>query len=113
VQQVQWRGLAASLHELFEGDGYATSFEQGIQVRPTPGYRNLAFYAVEGPHEIAARLAIYGPHLKVLAVAGDAERIALPSPLAPRVCAPGDMQRPPLLAATDGLVPWHGLVRVA
>ena len=112
AQQVQWRGLASSLHELFEGDGYATSFEQGLAVRPTPGYRNIAVHPFDAPAELAARLAIYGAHLKVVAVAGDPERLVLPAPLSPRLCPPGEMQRPPLLAATDGVAPWHGLVRV-
>jgi hypothetical protein len=112
AQQVQWRGLASSLHELFEGDGYATSFEGASPVRPTPGYRNVAFHAFDHATDLAARLAIYGTHLKVVAVAGDPTRVVLPSPLAPRVCPPGDMQRPPLLAATDGLPPWHGLLRL-
>jgi hypothetical protein len=111
AQQIQWRGLAASLHELFEGDGYATSFETGVP-RPTPGYRNIAVHGFDAPEEITSRFAIYGPHLKVVAIAGDADRIALPSPLAPRVCAPGEMQKPPLLAATDGRAPWEGLHRL-
>lgn len=111
AQQVQWRGLASSLHELFEGDGYATSFEQGTIVRPTPGYRNIAVHGFDSPQELAARLATYGAHLKVVAVAGDEERLVLPPPLSPRICAPGEMQRPPLLAATDGVTPWHGLVK--
>jgi hypothetical protein len=111
AQQVQWRGLASSLHELFEGDGYATSFEAG-PVRPTPGYRNVAVHAFESTDELGARLATYGAHLKVVAVAGESTRLTLPPPLAPRICAPGEMQRPPLLAATDGVPPWHGLHRI-
>ncbi len=111
AQQIQWRGLASSLHELFEGDGYATSFETG-GARPTPGYRNIAFHAIDAARDVGERLAVYGAHLKVVAVAGDAEALSLPSPLSPRVCAPGQMQRPPLLAATDGTAPWAGLVRV-
>lgn len=112
AQQLQWRGLASSLHELFEGDGYATSFEGESAARPTPGYRNVAVHAFGAAEEVGARLARYGAHLKVVAVAGDAERVVLPPPLSPRVCAVGEMQRPPLLAATDGLPPWHGLVRL-
>lgn len=112
AQQVQWRGLASSLYELFEGDGYAVSFEGSAKVRPTPGYRNVAVHAIDDAAEVGATLAPYGAHLKVVAIAADPGRVALPPPLAPRVCALGEMQRPPLLAATDGLPPWHGLVRV-
>lgn len=112
AQQVQWRGLASSLHELFEGDGYAVSYEGSGASRPTPGYRNVAVHAIESPADLAARLGPLGAHLKVVGVAGDARRLALPSPLAPRVCALGQMQRPPLLAATDGMLPWHGLIRL-
>ncbi len=112
AQQVQWRGLASSLHELFEGDGYATSFEGGGAARPTPGYRNIAVHAFDTVDEVGARLAPYGAHLKVVAIAGDEKRLVLPPPLSPRVCAPGEMQRPSLIAPTDGVAPWHGLVRL-
>lgn len=111
AQQVQWRGLASALHELFEGDGYATTFEQG-SVRPTPGYRNIAVHGFDAPGEVGARLAAYGPHLKVVGLAGEEDGLALPPPLSPRICAVGEMQRPSLLAATDGLPPWHGLARL-
>ena len=112
AQQVQWRGVASSLHELFEGDGYAVSFEGGAPVRPSPGYRNIGVHAIDSVADLGALLTPYGPHLKVIAIAGGAERVVLPSPLSPRICAVGEMQRPPLLAATDGLPPWHGLVRL-
>ncbi|MFO0682197.1 MAG: acyl-CoA reductase [Sandaracinus sp.] len=112
AQQVQWRGLASSLHELFEGDGYAVSYEGPSGLRPTPGYRNVAVHAIESAAELATRLGPLGAHLKVLGVAGDEARLALPSPLSPRICPLGQMQRPPLLAATDGLPPWQGLVRL-
>lgn len=112
AQQIQWRGLASSLHELFEGDGYATSFEGASAARPTPGYRNVAFHAFDTLEEVGARLAIYGPHLKVIGLAGTDE-IALPSPLSPRLCEVGQMQRPTLMSATDGGVPWAGLLRVS
>ena len=114
AQQIQWRGLASSLHELFEGDGYATSFEGTSTARPTPGYRNIAFHAFDAIDEVGARLAIYGAHLKVIGLAGAAEeKLTLPSPLSPRICAVGQMQRPTLMSATDGGVPWAGLLRVS
>lgn len=112
AQQLQWRGLASSLHELFEGDGYATSFEHAGPMRPTPGYRNIAVHTLDSPESLGARLAPYGAHLKVIAIAGDIDRVSLPSPLSPRICASGEMQKPPFAAATDGLAPWHGLVRL-
>jgi hypothetical protein len=111
--QLQWRGLAASVHELFEGDGFATSYEGTGAFRPSPGYRNIAVHEVASVEAAIERLAPLGAHLKSLAVAGDRDRVVLESPLAPRVCAPGEMQRPPLLAATDGVAPWHGLVRLS
>ncbi len=112
AQQVQWRGVASSLHELFEGDGYAVSHEGTSALRPTPGYRNVAVHAIESLGELEPRLGPLGAHLKVIGVAGDDARLALPSPLAPRLCPLGEMQRPPLLAATDGVPPWQGLTRL-
>lgn len=116
--QVRWRGVAQSLGELFEGDGWSVSFEADGPIRACPLQRNIAVHEVASEDQALERLASYGAHLKALAVAGSGETRAaiaerLPPGVAPRVCAPGAMQRPPLSAATDGVVPWQGLVRLA
>ena len=110
--QLQWRGVASSLYELFEGETHAVSYEGDAPIRPTPGYRNIAVHSVEDRAEAAFLLARFGVHLKALGVAPAGADLSLPPGLAPRVSPPGRMQTPPLLAATDGLPPWHGLVRV-
>ena len=41
AQQLQWRGVGAARGELFEGDGYAVSYEGRGALRLGPGYRNV------------------------------------------------------------------------
>lgn len=115
--QVRWRGVAQALGELFEGDGWAVSFEGGGPIRACPLHRNVAVHEVASSDEALARIAGYGAHLKALGVAAPtaarhtlAER--LPPGLAPRVSAVGAMQRPPFEAPTDGVPPWQGLLRL-
>lgn len=114
--QLQWRGVAAVRGELFEGDGFATSYEGDTALRPSPGWRNVSVYRCSNVHELGKRLEPFGVHLKALAVAADAARhqaiaAALPPPLAPRICEPGQMQRPPFGSTADGADCWTGLLR--
>lgn len=115
AQQVQFRGVGAALGRLFEGDGWSVTYEGELPVRPTPGFRNIAVHSYADDATLMAKLASLGRHLKVVGYAGDELRPAftqaLPSPLAPRVCAPGEMQTPPFTVVWDGLPAWHGLVR--
>lgn len=115
--QVRWRGVAQALGELFEGDGWSVAYEADGAIRSCPLLRNVAVHEVRSLDDALVRLAHFGAHLKVLAVAPASLRSEmtsqLPPGLAPRLCAPGRMQRPPLEAATDGVVPWQGLVRLA
>lgn len=117
AQQLQWRGVGAARGILFEGDGWAVSFENEGSLRVSPGWRNLAVLEVPTRTRALELFAPLGVHLKTLAVAGGLEaRIeianALPSTLAPRVCEVGQMQSPGLLASVDGESPWTGLVRL-
>lgn len=114
--QLQWRGVAAVRGELFEGDGYAVSYEGEAALRLSPGYRNVLVLDAASLGAFALALAPLGVHLKCVGVAGDAgarEAVAraLPPPLAPRVCEAGRMQRPSLLSLADGRPPWEGLLR--
>ena len=116
AQQVQWRGVGATRGALFEGDGYAVTYEGDAPFRISPGYRNLAVFDCDGPAHLARRLASLGRHLKCLGVAGDVEARrslarSLPAPLAPRVTAIGEMQTPPIDALADGELPWAGLIQ--
>lgn len=114
--QVQWRGVAAARAELFEGDGWATSYEAGGALRISPGYRNVAVLDCDGAEDLASRLLSLGVHLKAIGVAGDLETrrrvaLALPPPLAPRISPAGTMQTPPFDALADGEPPFTGLSR--
>lgn len=114
--QMQWRGVAAVRGELYEGEGWAVSYEGDHPLRLSPGYRNIAVYECGGADELGTRLAAFGVHLKALGVAGPPEvrceiARALPPPLAPRISAVGAMQTPSLLASADGEPPWAGLLR--
>ncbi|MDQ3033674.1 MAG: hypothetical protein M3Y87_14745 [Myxococcota bacterium] len=114
AQQVQWRGVGMTRGELFEGDGWAVTYEGDAPLRLSPGWRNVA---VHDAADLGARLAPFGAHLKALGIAGALEvrwsiARALPPPLAPRVSEIGAMQTPGLLAAVDGEPPWTGLVRL-
>ncbi|HJL19689.1 MAG TPA: acyl-CoA reductase [Sandaracinaceae bacterium LLY-WYZ-13_1] len=114
--QLQWRSVARVRGTLHEGDGWAVGYEGEAALRVSPGWRNVMVLDTPDDGAFAAALAPLGVHLKTLGVFGDpatrrALAGALPAPLAPRVCAAGRMQRPPLLALADGRLPWEGLSR--
>ncbi len=116
AQQLQWRGVAAARGDLFEGDGYAVSFEGDGPLRLSPGYRNVSVLSCASAEALGRRLVPLGVHLKALGVAADAPArralaAALPAPLAPRVSEVGSMQTPPLDSLADGHSPWLGLIR--
>jgi hypothetical protein len=115
--QLNFRGVATLRGTLLEGDGFAVCCEGAGALRIAPGYRNLQLLNVADAAQLGARLAPLGVHLKCLGVAGVADLpallAALPARLAPRVCALGRMQTPPLHALADGLPAWEGLVRFA
>ncbi|HEX5661228.1 MAG TPA: acyl-CoA reductase, partial [Polyangiales bacterium] len=113
--QLSWRGVGAMRGQLFEGDGYAVSFEQEGPIRVSPGYRNLQVLAVDDASALPARLSPLGVHLKTIGVAGvrDVTTFArsLPAGVAPRICELGEMQIPQPEALHDALPPWEGLLR--
>lgn len=116
AQQLQWRGVAAARGDLFEGDGFAVSFEGEGPLRLSPGYRNVSVLLCADEEELGRRLLPLGMHLKALGVCGedDARRglaARLPAPLAPRVSEIGTMQTPPLDGLADGASPLAGLLR--
>ncbi len=108
--------MGATRGELFEGDGYAVSFEGDAPLRLSPGHRNVSVLTCADEEDLGRVLAPLGMHLKALGVAaavGTRRAIArrLPSPLAPRVSDVGQMQTPGLQSLADGQSPWLGLVR--
>lgn len=113
--QLGWRAVSAMRGTLFEGASHAVCFEPEGALRVGPGYRNLQLLEVDGERPLFTELAALGDHLKCLGVAGvdDVAALAarLPGGLAPRVCALGRMQTPPVDALHDGLAAWDGLLR--
>jgi hypothetical protein len=114
--ELQWRGVSATLGELLEGPDFAIALEQGDSApRPSPGMRNVQLIALDDESLVLERLKAFGVHLKCLAIANmsDASKlaVALPSPLAPRICSLGRMQTPSLDSLSDGLAPWEGFQR--
>ncbi|MDB4988482.1 MAG: Acyl-CoA reductase [Myxococcaceae bacterium] len=114
--QLSWRGVGSVRGSLFEGDGFAVSYEDDGPLRVSPGYRNLQVLGIDAPQALGPKLAPLGVHLKCLAYAGipPSELLdVLPTRLAPRLCPLGHMQRPPVNALHDGLPAWEGLLRWA
>ncbi len=114
--QMQWRGVAEAREALFAGKDHAVSYEGWFDPRPSPGYRNVSVYKCRDTEQLARGLSFYGERLKALGVAGDREQRArvaacLRGAVAPRICAVGQMQKPPLDALADGRHPLEGLVR--
>ncbi len=116
AQQLQWRGLSIARGDLFEGDGFAVSYEADAPLRLGPGYRNVLVLECGDARELAVRLGPLGVHLKALGVAGDADARAavagaLTGPLAPRVSDVGAMQTPGLGGPADGVDPFAPFLR--
>jgi hypothetical protein len=113
--QLGWRGIGAMRGVLHEGADFSVSFEESGPLRVSPGYRNLQIVAIDGLPELRTKLAPLGAHLKCLGVAGVGDHAELgallPARVAPRMCALGQMQRPPVDALQDGLPAWEGLLR--
>ncbi len=100
-----------------------TSKTACVLAYPEPGpleasclHRVIILRPVKGPDELVRALRVVGPQLQGLAVAGAATtRASLAARLAPyglsRVCAPGDLQKPPLDWSHDGRGNLRPLVR--
>lgn len=101
AKQMQWRGVARSLGELFESEAGSVSYEDGGAFRMSPGFRNIQVLPSASRTETWSRMRKFGRHLKVVGVVGVAERRELIAALSSqgeesvRVCAAGEMQRPP------------------
>ncbi|MFW6052084.1 MAG: acyl-CoA reductase, partial [Myxococcota bacterium] len=116
--QVQWRGVAAARGRLLEGRHHAVSHEGEGPLRLSPGWRNVAVLDAPDVAAWMAQVRPLGVHLKAVGIAGDAAHraevaAALPAPLAPRLCAVGEMQTPPIDGLADGDPPWLGMIRWA
>jgi len=114
--QLSFRAQSAMRGTLLEGDGFSVAHEPNGNLRIGPSYRNLLVLELDDERELPAKLAPLSTHLKCLGTAGIGDRAALiaslPAQSAPRVCAIGEMQTPPLHALADGVPAWSGLVRL-
>ncbi|HKP64482.1 MAG TPA: acyl-CoA reductase [Polyangiales bacterium] len=112
---LQWRAAAQVRGELFEGRGYAVSYESNHAPRSSPGGRLISVYDCPAPDAAIQALRPFGSALKCIGVAGPRElRLELAQCLRPfsaaRVCRAGEMQTPPFHAYADGQAPLFGLL---
>ncbi|HJL00466.1 MAG TPA: acyl-CoA reductase [Polyangiaceae bacterium LLY-WYZ-15_(1-7)] len=114
----QWRGTAAALGTLLEGEHAALAIETGTPLPLPPGRRQLVVRSCPDEAALTPALAAFGPTLKALG-AHDPRRptaavphalATLPAGVAPRVSEWGQMQRPPIEAWLDGFPPSEGLL---
>jgi acyl-CoA reductase-like NAD-dependent aldehyde dehydrogenase len=109
--QVQWRGVAHARGELFEGLDFAIAVESASRPRLSPGYRNVSILSIDNREAFGALAGSFGAHLKAVGVGGmQPSELSLRLGCVPRVCALGEMQRPPLEAAWEGAPAHEGLV---
>lgn len=104
-ERSRWRAIAGEAIELFEGRGleWTVIFEPrpdvGEPFKISPGFRTVHVTAVRDVGELRDCVAPISARIEGIAVAGDeASNIgrALAAMRIPYVCAPGEMQSPPL-----------------
>ena len=99
----RWRSIGADDLELFEGPrlDWTVVFDAGASFSVSPGYRTLFVSAAADPIDLLRRLEPALPFLEAISVAAEAAseaeiRATLGHLRIPRICAPGEMQSPPL-----------------
>lgn len=115
ARALQWRAAAQVRGELFDGAGFAVSYEATLPLRPSPGGRLVAVHDCADADALAAALGVFGAALKCIGVAGPRElrqrlarRVRGFAPA--RICRAGEMQTPPFDAFADGQPPLSGLL---
>ena len=103
-ERARWRAIAREPVELFEGSGmrWTVVFERGpAPFKVSPGFRTLHVTAVRDVREFRDCIAGVSGRIEAMAIAAD-ESAAVEirkniDPMAiPYICAPGEMQSPPL-----------------
>lgn len=96
-------GRRSALHTC-DDLGWTVALEADAEWRPAPLHRFLRIHPLDSLGELGTALAPVSAHLATIAVAGldDARRRELASLGASRICAPGEMQTPPLAWHHDG-----------
>ena len=96
----EWRAAAGGGPELHRGTAWTVVAEPDARPRPAPLHRFVRVHPVADVGALRDALAPYARHLAAIGCAG----IALPETYgAPRVCALGEMQAPPLSWPQDGI----------
>ena len=102
-ERARWRGIAGEAVELFEGRGleWTVVFEaRGDAFKVSPGFRTVHVTGVRDIGELRGCLAGATGRVEAIAVVGGESGDSLGETVAslgiPYVCAPGEMQSPPL-----------------
>jgi hypothetical protein len=98
-ERARWRAIAGEPVELFEGRGleWTSVFEANADsFRVSPGFRTVHVTAVRDLAEFRDRIENMSGRIEAMAVAGDDCEIEARELAIPYVCAPGEMQSPPL-----------------
>jgi hypothetical protein len=98
-ERVRWRQIAGEPVELFEGRGleWTLIFERRADsFRISPGFRTVHVSAVRDLAEFRACIAAVSGRIEAMAVVGEDCEIEARAMAIPYVCAPGEMQSPPI-----------------
>jgi Acyl-CoA reductase (LuxC) len=98
-ERTRWRAIAGEPVELFEGRGleWTVVFEtKADSFRVSPRFRAVHVAAVRDLAEFRACIGNMSGRIEAIAVAGDECEIEARAMEIPYVCAPGEMQSPPL-----------------
>ena len=98
-ERARWRQIAGEPVELFEGRGleWTLIFERRADsFRISPGFRTMHVSAVRDFAEFRACIASVSGRIEAMAFVGEDCEIEARAMAIPYVCAPGEMQSPPL-----------------
>jgi hypothetical protein len=98
-ERARWRAIAGEPVELFEGRGleWTLVFEaKADSFRVSPGFRTVHVTAVRDLAEFRDRIGNMSGRIEAMAVAGHDCEIEARELAIPYMCAPGEMQSPPL-----------------
>jgi Acyl-CoA reductase (LuxC) len=98
-ERARWRAIAGEPVELFEGAGleWTVVFEPKVDsFKISPGFRTVHLTAVRDLAEFRDCIGNMSGRIEAMAVAGDDCEIETSAMGIPYVCAPGEMQSPPL-----------------
>jgi hypothetical protein len=97
-ENARWRAIAGEPVELFEGCEleWTVVFEQTGSFKISPGFRTVHVTAVRDLAEFRDCIAPVSGRIEAMAVAGDDAEVEARAIHIPYVCAPGEMQSPPI-----------------